>query len=243
MNVYTAIQDFSLPTLCSIVHVGDTVGKIFPRTTTVVDGVENTNLAFFQWVGSLASAPYLVYTGIIPDPPVAGVYTGVGGSQSVAMGQDFVTVSGTDFGFVPTSIVVTVVKPDGSASNIFGTVRQDSISQTGFTADFSTPIPGAGYYLAYYAAPLSGQGGPSISQFDVGSVLIPSGVAEVTVVQAFGFVPDTVIVSVTKPDGSGFNVFATVKQDTITGTGFVVDLSATTGSTGYMLNYLVKAGG
>lgn len=151
MNVYTAIQDFSLPTLCSAVHIGDTVGKILSRTTTVVDGVENTNLAFFQWVGSLASAPYLVYTGVVPDPPVPGSASGVGGFKTIDDGADVVVVE-VEFGFTPSSIVVTVVKPNGSDSNIFGTIRQDSISPSGFTVDFSSPITGVGYSLAYYAA-------------------------------------------------------------------------------------------
>jgi len=242
MNLYSVIKDFSVPTLCSALHVGDTVSKILSRSETLINGTVNSNLAFFQWIGTSESSAYLSFTGVIPDPPVAGVYTGVGGSQAVSSGSSFITVSGVDFGFLPTSIVVTVVKPDGVASNIFGTVRQDSILQTGFIADFSSPIPGTGYYLAYYAAPLSGQGGPAIEQFDAGSVPISEGVIEVPVVHAFGFLPDTVIVSVTKPDGEGINVFATVKQDSVTATGFTVDLSATTISTGYILNYLVKAG-
>jgi hypothetical protein len=208
----------------------------------LIGSTESDNQAFFKWVGSADSIPYLAVAGVLPDPPVGGIYTGVGGSQSVVAGVDFLTISGVDFGYIPTSIVVTVVKPDGSASNIFATVRDDSVTQTGFTADFSTPIPGSGYYLSYYVAPLSGSGGPSLSQFDVGSESIPNGVVEVTVVHAFGFVPDTVIVSVTKPDSGGINVFATVRQDTVTATGFIVDLSATTISTGYVLNYLVKAG-
>lgn len=238
MQVYIAIQEFSAPQVGNRIHLGDTVGKITSRNTCMVDGSEFESLAFFDWIGSANSVLYLASTGVVPDPPFGGLATGFGGAQSIPVGVSNLTVSGINFGFIPVSIVVTVIKPDINGSNIFGTVREDSITQTGFIVDFSAPM-GTGYILAYFAAPLVGQL-PVPTSFMGGSVSIPSGVATVTVVQAFGFTPTTVMVSVTKPDTEGVNIFATVNSDSITQTGFTVDLSGTTPEAGFVLNYFVK---
>ena len=45
----------------------------------------------------------------------------------------------------------TVLMPTAGGDAIFATVREDTISATGFTADLSGPTPGAGYKLSYRA--------------------------------------------------------------------------------------------
>lgn len=239
MNNYVAIQEFSMPQIGKRIHVGDTVGKVLIRSSVYIDGSEYDDHAAFDWVGTLNSAPFLTYVGIVPDPPYAGIYTGVGGSQALISGQSYVTVSGLSLGFVPSSVLVTVQKPNGSSSNIFGTVRQNTITSAGFTVDFQTPIPTTGYVLSYFIGPLQGQLAPS-TDFVGGHVPVGNGALTVTVAQAFGFLPTTVVVSVIKPDAGGMNIFATVKMDSVTATGFIVDLSAAPASTGYFLDFFVK---
>ena len=59
--------------------------------------------------------------------------------------------------------------------------------------------------------------------------------------QAWSFLPTSVIAVVLKPSGD-FNIYATVREDTITTDGFIADLSAVAG-TGYSLSYIVSAPG
>lgn len=72
----------------------------------------------------------------------------------------------------------------------------------------------------------------------VGGVFgVTSGSSVVTVTgAAFGFVPTSVVVVVSKPVG-GSNLFATVRLATITADGFVADLSAPAPTAGYVLSY------
>jgi len=75
-----------------------------------------------------------------------------------------------------------------------------------------------------------------------GTVLVPLGANFVTLAgAAFGFVPDTVAVTVFKPDAAGDNLFATVRAGTVTADGFTADLSAPTSGAGYYLAYVVSA--
>lgn len=92
-------------------------------------------------------------------------------------------------------------------------------------------------YIGTVPDPSSGGGG-GIG----GTFLIPSGADEVTVVgAAFGFVPSSVVCIVWKPSLPGSNIFATVRQATITADGFVADLSGPTPGVGYLLSYVVTA--
>jgi len=70
-------------------------------------------------------------------------------------------------------------------------------------------------------------------------VSIGSGVNAVTV-SGLGLssTPAQVLVTVRKATG-GLNLFATVRDDSITTGGFTVDLSAATDATTYKLDYLV----
>ena len=58
------------------------------------------------------------------------------GTQAIASGADSVTVSGLGLPSVPAQVLVTVRKLTGGL-NLFATVRGDSITTGGFTADLS----------------------------------------------------------------------------------------------------------
>lgn len=80
---------------------------------------------------------------------------------------------------------------------------------------------------------------PGVANVKAGSAAITSGSSEVIVSgAAWGFVPTGFAVIVTKPDG-GDNLFATVRDSTITADGFTADLSAPASSAGYVLVYVV----
>jgi hypothetical protein len=85
---------------------------------------------------------------------LVGGGTGVGyvqkyrGTQAIASGVDAVTVSGLGLPSVPAQVLVTVRKATGGL-NLFATVRADSITAGGFTADLSGATDAATYKLDY----------------------------------------------------------------------------------------------
>ncbi|HEV3270654.1 MAG TPA: hypothetical protein VGZ93_00565 [Candidatus Methylacidiphilales bacterium] len=74
----------------------------------------------------------------------------VGGTQAIASGADSVTVSGLGLGSAPVQVLVTVRKATGGL-NLFATVRGDSITAGGFTADLSGVTDAGTYQLDYLA--------------------------------------------------------------------------------------------
>jgi hypothetical protein len=144
MNVYTATTDISVTGLCLSIHSGDVIGKLEDSIGTVVNGTSYSSKAFWLWVGSVDSLNYLTFFGNTSDPSSGG---GVGGTVALQVGEDYFEVSGQTWGFVPTSIVVSVWKPNGG-DNLFATVRQSSITDTGFIVDLQAPA-GSGYFLSY----------------------------------------------------------------------------------------------
>jgi len=146
MNLYTATAIFHLPVEGKLVTIGMTVSKYAGSQVTLVDGVQYTDKALYEWVGSTNSLLYLLFTGVLPDPTGSSVDTG---SAAIVMGDAFVTVAGAAFGFIPTTVVVTVIKPGAPNDNLFATVRENSITADGFTADLSAPANAVGYILAY----------------------------------------------------------------------------------------------
>ena len=238
MENYTAIIDFSLPQVGLPIHIGDTLGKIASRISVLIDGTEYENQALWDWLGTVPSLTCVAFSGAATDPLLPGMPNIQAGTQAITSGLDVVTVTGLSLGLAPTSITVTVNKPAASDDNLFATVRADSITADGFTADLSSAASKVGYFLSYSVLPASGSL-INPSWLLGGSVAIGSGARTVTVSALFAAVPTKIVVSVTKPNGSGSNIFATVKEDSITATGFIVDLSAMTNSTGYMLNYFV----
>jgi len=147
MDVYNVTGAFDLPLLGVEVTVGSTVSKFASKIDTFVNAIEWADKSFYQWIGSQDSLNYLSFVGTVPDP--SSITSAAAGSVGLTAGQDYYTLTGMAFGFVPTSVVVTVAKPNPNASNIFATVRDGTLTADGFTVDFSTAIPGAGYRLEY----------------------------------------------------------------------------------------------
>lgn len=68
---------------------------------------------------------------------------------------------------------------------------------------------------------------------------IPIGTNSVTVVSSnLSFVTSFLITTIKKPTGTNANFFSTVRLDSITPTGFIVDLSGTVNCSGYKLNWI-----
>lgn len=76
-------------------------------------------------------------------------------------------------------------------------------------------------------------------QVRAGTAAIPSGVDTLTLsgLPNMGAVPTQIICTVRKPAAGDFNLVATVLDDSITATGFAVELSGATDKTGYKLDY------
>ena len=72
------------------------------------------------------------------------------GTLAIASGVDTVTVSGLGLASAPGQVLVTVRKLTGGL-NLFATVRSDSITTDGFTADLSAATDAASYQLDYLA--------------------------------------------------------------------------------------------
>jgi hypothetical protein len=87
---------------------------------------------------------------------LVGGGTGVGyvqknrGTQAIASGVDTVTISALGLAAIPAQVLVTVRKATGGL-NLFATVRGDSITADGFTADLSAATDAASYQLDYLA--------------------------------------------------------------------------------------------
>ena len=80
----------------------------------------------------------------------SGYVQKIRGTQAIASGVDTVTVSGLGLASAPGQVLVTVRKLTGGL-NLFATVRDDSITTGGFTADLSAATDAATYKLDYLA--------------------------------------------------------------------------------------------
>jgi hypothetical protein len=89
--------------------------------------------------------------GILISGGSSGSYVQkIRGTLAIASGADSVTVSGLGLASVPGQVLVTVRKLTGGL-NLFATVRSDSITTGGFTADLSAATDAATYQLDYLA--------------------------------------------------------------------------------------------
>jgi hypothetical protein len=70
------------------------------------------------------------------------------GTAALGSGANSVTVSGLGLPSVPAQVLVTVRKVTGGM-NLFATVRDDSITTGGFTADLSAATDASTYKLDY----------------------------------------------------------------------------------------------
>lgn len=149
MDVYGVTKAFDLPLINTEVAIGDTVGKFSMSVNTLVNITQFPNKAFYNWIGSGDSLNYLTFLGTVPDPSSGGI-SEAHGVVALVNGQDYFTLSGMGWSFVPTAMVCVVVKPGASDDNFFATLRDGTLSADGFTVDFQSPISGAGYYLSYF---------------------------------------------------------------------------------------------
>jgi hypothetical protein len=70
------------------------------------------------------------------------------GTQAIAAAADSVAVVGLGLASAPAQVLVTVRKITGGL-NLFATVRSDSITGAGFTADLSAATDAGTYQLDY----------------------------------------------------------------------------------------------
>jgi hypothetical protein len=96
------------------------------------------------FVGDGATAGGLLVSG----SSAAGYVQKIAGTKAIAAGVDSVAVTGLGLAAVPAQVLVTMRKATGG-SNYFATVRGDSISTDGFTADLSAATDAATYALDY----------------------------------------------------------------------------------------------
>jgi hypothetical protein len=78
----------------------------------------------------------------------AGSVLKLRGTKAIAASADSVAVTSAAFASVPAQVLVTVRKATGGL-NLFATVRGDSITTDGFTADLSAATDTANYSLDY----------------------------------------------------------------------------------------------
>jgi hypothetical protein len=93
------------------------------------------------------------YTDVPPPFYLGGEDMILRASVALPSGADnIVVLFGTAFpvGTVPI-ITANIEKPTSAGANIFATVRADSVSVNGFTADLSGPTPDANHKLTYIA--------------------------------------------------------------------------------------------
>lgn len=83
------------------------------------------------------------------QPPTNGAF--VKGTKDLVMGESYVEVTGLNMDTAPTQVLVTIRKPLNTASNLFGTVRDTSITADGFIVDLQAPVPDLGYKMDYIA--------------------------------------------------------------------------------------------
>ena len=95
------------------------------------------------YVGDGATAGGVLVTGAY-----ANTVLKLRGTKAISSGADNVTVTGSAFASVPAQVLVTVRKATGGL-NLFATVRGDSITTDGFTADLSAATDTANYSLDY----------------------------------------------------------------------------------------------
>jgi hypothetical protein len=94
------------------------------------------------FVGDGATAGGLLVGG----GTLVGYVQKIRGTQAIASGAGSVTVTGLGLASAPAQVLVTMRKVTGGL-NLFATVRGDSITTGGFTADLSGVTDAASYQL------------------------------------------------------------------------------------------------
>jgi len=86
--------------------------------------------------------------GVLIGGGPVGVVLKYRGTQAIGSGADNVTVSGLALPSAPAQVLVTMRKATGGM-NLFATVRGDSITTGGFTADLSGVTDATTYQLDF----------------------------------------------------------------------------------------------
>ena len=94
------------------------------------------------FVGDGATAGGLLVGG----GSAAGYVQKIAGTQAIASGAGSIAVTGLGLASAPSQVLVTVRKATGGA-NLFASVRGDSITTDGFTADLSAATDAGTYAL------------------------------------------------------------------------------------------------
>ena len=112
--------------------------SITPDAGELLFTIDNKQL----FVGDGATAGGLLIGG----GSEAGFVAKVAGTQAITAGADSVAVTGLGLGSAPAQVLVTVRKATGGL-NLFASVRGDSITAEGFTADLSAVTDATTYAL------------------------------------------------------------------------------------------------
>ena len=86
--------------------------------------------------------------GLLVGGSAAGYVQKYRGTVAIGSGVNSITVTGLGLATVPGQVLVTVRKLTGGL-NLFATVRDDSITMGGFTADLSAATDAGTYKLDY----------------------------------------------------------------------------------------------
>ena len=96
-------------------------------------------------------------SGVVP----ATAGGSVSGNITLGIGSLVGTLSGANWAFIPTSVIVSVSMPSGG-NNIFATVDASTISADGFTVHVSSAPSVSGYLLSYLATAVAVVGSPYV---------------------------------------------------------------------------------
>lgn len=137
--------------------IGDVTGASYMGYYRLV-GISNPNTCTIENLGYTGAAapgtPFVTGMRVTPagikgqDGSGVGVFDVV--SLSTGVATQAIAAPGGDFGFVPSLVLATVLKPSGGMT-IFPSVH--SLALTGFSVDLSGVIPASGYSIQYIAYP------------------------------------------------------------------------------------------
>lgn len=71
------------------------------------------------------------------------------GMVEITNGSTSKAITGLALSGTPSFINVTIVRPTSGSPLVFASVSMNTVTSDGFTAEFSSSIPSAGYYLSY----------------------------------------------------------------------------------------------
>lgn len=128
------------------------------------DVAEVTLMAAMQWIADgrtneSQTLDFVLQNDVVregdvgsPPPAAYAILNVQAGKQAITNGTDTGSVVyGTAFaGGANVDVVCVVAKPAGG-DNIFATVKDDTVTETGFQYDLSAPVPATGYKLNWMA--------------------------------------------------------------------------------------------